>query len=740
MDKCSRFQVIDVTIIFYLAISFQTVSSQCSTPLQLSAHHGTAPTISSPNYPYNYPSSINCQWSIQAETSSSTVGVVFNVINTESFFDKIRIYDGNSPSGTLLVTLFGSKTNDYYESTGEYMYIVFTSDMGIEKAGFTLQYFSLYPTIFGQRQLLPCYSQSAQHTITVTTTLSLQQSLATFPDFYSGNDFCYWKIDAGTGNYLNISVLLTDDAYGSDPGGLTIYDGNSNAASVLGTISDKSQTESGSVVLGTSQQYAFFVYYRRSVNLYRGFLLSFNRVGTPPAPVTVPTIGPPVVDTCGNTSLIADSVENHITSPNYPMDYNSGSSCVWIIRVANESLIIKLTFEAIDLESCCDFLYIYDGDTTYYALLGTVTGNYYNSTGLPVYLTTGTAVRLHFVSDERTQQTGFKIRFQAVISEIPSCVNQSVTTVLTASYQVQTFESHPEFSIPQNYNNSQDIFWLITKPSESDILSVQFLSFGLEHSENCVFDNVTIYKGACLSNPLVKTLCGDLVGNSTSYTYSTGKFLLMRFKTDASVTDKGFSVSYVIVNSTSSDNESSSGLPDYVRYTIAGVITSALLIAAICFCVCCCRKLCPKTASLRMAAKSEMKRNLILVNTNKPKRIKMPMKNKRKSKYGDNKVSAEPPKFPLAGPGINPVAPPFPLDLKDVKTGEKSTDVPNRLPPRKEKKIKEPKPKSLSDAEKDKNDSHGNDSVASFDPNAPIDFSTIPHPFDYKDPWQLAKD
>lgn len=58
------------------------------------------------------------------------------------------------------------------------------------------------------------------------------------------------------------------------------YDaGNSNTASVLGTVSDKAQTESGSVVLGTSQQYAYFVYYRRSVNLYRGFVLSFNRVG-----------------------------------------------------------------------------------------------------------------------------------------------------------------------------------------------------------------------------------------------------------------------------------------------------------------------------------------------------------------------------------------------------------------------------------------------------------------------------
>lgn len=45
--------------------------------------------------------------------------------------------------------------------------------------------------------------------------------------FFS-NDFCYWVIDVGTGNYLNISILHTDDEYGSDPGGLTVYDGKIN--------------------------------------------------------------------------------------------------------------------------------------------------------------------------------------------------------------------------------------------------------------------------------------------------------------------------------------------------------------------------------------------------------------------------------------------------------------------------------------------------------------------------------
>lgn len=184
-----------------------------------------------------------------------------------------------------------------------------------------------------------------------------------------------------------------------------------------------------------------------------------------------------------------------------------------------------------------------------------------------------------------------------------------------------------------------------------------------------------------------------------------------------------------------------SGLPDYVRYTIAGVITAILLIGAICGCVCCCRKLCPKTASLKTVAKSEMKRNLVIVNTNKPKKVKVPMKKKRTSKYGDNKVSIDSPKFPLAGPGINPVAPPFPLDLKDVKSGEKPADTSIQLPPAKEKKVKDPKPDNVStSAIKVITNTHDHVSLTPLDPDVPVDYSTIPPPFDYKDPWQLAKD
>lgn len=127
-----------------------------------------------------------------------------------------------------------------------------------------------------------------------------------------------------------------------------------------------------------------------------------------------------------------------------------------------------------------------------------------------------------------------------------------------------------------------------------------------------------------------------------------------------------------------------------------------------------------------------MKRNLILTNTNKPKTIKVPRKKMKRSKYG-NKVTIDDPKFPLAGPGITPVAPPFPLDLKDKVVGEKSTDTPKTLPPIKEKKVRKPK---KDKAERIQSDGLSEDSSAIIlDHDSPIDFATIPPPFEYKAPF-----
>ncbi|GAA6103726.1 CUB and sushi domain-containing protein 3 [Tachysurus ichikawai] len=69
---------------------------------------------------------------------------------------------------------------------------------------------------------------------------------------------------------------------------------------------------------------------------------------------------PPVckVKTCGS-NLYGPS--GTFTSPNFPIQYESNSQCVWIITASNPNKVIQINFEEFDLELGYDTLTIGDG-------------------------------------------------------------------------------------------------------------------------------------------------------------------------------------------------------------------------------------------------------------------------------------------------------------------------------------------------------------------------------------------
>lgn len=129
------------------------------------------------------------------------------------------------------------------------------------------------------------------------------------------------------------------------------------------------------------------------------------------------------------------------------------------------------------------------------------------------------------------------------------------------------------------------------------------------------------------------------------------------------------------------------GLFDYVCYMIVGVFIVIFVIGMLCFCVCCCRKLCFKIVSLKLVVKLDMKRNLIFININKLKIIKVLCKKMKWFKYG-NKVIIDDFKFFLVGLGIILVVLLFFLDLKDKVVGEKFIDILKIFLLIKEKKVR----------------------------------------------------
>ncbi|TDH01382.1 hypothetical protein EPR50_G00179850 [Perca flavescens] len=98
-------------------------------------------------------------------------------------------------------------------------------------------------------------------------------------------------------------------------------------------------------------------------------------------------------------------------SPNYPGPYPPNANCIW--NITPGSRIVQLDFPILNIEdnpSCgFDAIYVYDGPSTSYRLLGKVCG-----TNTTTFHSTGTSLTVRFKSDGSVNRPGFRADFQVV--------------------------------------------------------------------------------------------------------------------------------------------------------------------------------------------------------------------------------------------------------------------------------------------------------------------------------------
>ena len=83
--------------------------------------------------------------------------------------------------------------------------------------------------------------------------------------------------------------------------------------------------------------------------------------------------------------------------------------------------------------------------------------------------------------------------------------------------------------------------WLFEAPSGYYVY-LHFNHLNLEYcGSSCFCDYVEIRDGSTLSSPLITKACGSL---GYFYVYSSGRFLLLRFRTNGSVQGAGFEIYY----------------------------------------------------------------------------------------------------------------------------------------------------------------------------------------------------
>uniref|UniRef100_A0A8D0DXD4 CUB domain containing protein 2 n=1 Tax=Salvator merianae TaxID=96440 RepID=A0A8D0DXD4_SALMN len=118
---------------------------------------GLSGSITSPDYPENYPNNAECHWVIQAIANSiiKLSFVDFQLENSELCnFDYVAIFDGPTMGDTLLGHFCGNvKPLDMVSSAHELL-VVFKSDFNIAGRGFKTYFFS------GMRRILYLFSFS----------------------------------------------------------------------------------------------------------------------------------------------------------------------------------------------------------------------------------------------------------------------------------------------------------------------------------------------------------------------------------------------------------------------------------------------------------------------------------------------------------------------------------------------------------------------------------------------------
>ncbi|XP_041439963.1 CUB and sushi domain-containing protein 2 isoform X1 [Xenopus laevis] len=268
-----------------------------------------------------------------------------------------------------------------------------------------------------------------------------------------------------------------------------------------------------------------------------------------------------------------------ITSPNFPVQYDSNAHCVWVITALNPSKVIKLTFEEFELERGYDTLTVGDGGkvgdqkSVLYVLTGSSVPDLIVSSNHQMWLL--------FKSDASGSNLGFKASYGEIdqgscgdpgvpvfgiregsrfrhgdtllfrcqpafelvgqpsitcqknsqwSARKPGCVFSCFFNFTTPSGNVLS----PNY--PEEYSNHMHCVWLIIAKTESRI-HLAFNDFDVEPQ----FDFLAVKDGGNPESPVLGTFSGNQVPPSLT---SSGHVLRLEFQTDHSTEKRGFNITF----------------------------------------------------------------------------------------------------------------------------------------------------------------------------------------------------
>uniref|UniRef100_A0A669CUG9 CUB and Sushi multiple domains 3 n=1 Tax=Oreochromis niloticus TaxID=8128 RepID=A0A669CUG9_ORENI len=282
------------------------------------------------------------------------------------------------------------------------------------------------------------------------------------------------------------------------------------------------------------------------------------------------------VKTCGSN---LQGPSGTFTSPNFPIQYESNSQCVWIITASDPNKVIQINFEEFDLEIGYDSLTIGDGGEVgdSKTIIQVLTGSFVPD----LIVSMSHQMWLHLQSDESVGSIGFKINYKEIDKEscgdpgTPLYGYQEGTGFLngdvlrfecqfgfeligermitcqnnnqwSANIPICIFPCFSNFTAPmgtvlspdypEGYGNNLNCVWLIISEPGSRI-HLAFNDFDLEPP----YDFLTIKDG----DQSGATILGRFSGAEVpSHLTSNSNVLQLEFQADHSMSGRGFNITY----------------------------------------------------------------------------------------------------------------------------------------------------------------------------------------------------
>lgn len=532
--------------------------------------------LESPNYPEDYTLSKECIWKLTVPNNFQ-IAVKFQSFEIENhdncIYDYVEVRDGITLDAPLMGVFCGYKLPPDIRSTGNHLLVKFVSDTSVQKAGFSAlvirEYDECTQTDHGCAQ--ECINTLGSYECACGIGFELHSdgkncedacggiydtpngtiTSPSFPDLYPSGKTCTWEIVTQPHNRITLNFTHFD----LEGNNLQQQQCEYDQVEVDSRLTDGRYSKHG-VFCGsklppviTSDRNAIRITFKSDGTLQKsGFSAVFftdmdecSRNNGGCAHECHNTLGS---FTCschqgyalhengrdckeGGCKYEISSSSGQILSPNHPESYPSKKDCIWHMSTTPGHRI-KVVFEEFEMEphqECSyDHIVFYDGDSTDADTLGRFCG----SKKPPTIVASSNQLYMVFKSDSTVQKRGFRA------IHTTACGGH-----LIATNERKHFYSHSNFG-SASYDDKADCDWTIEAQYGYNV-HIMFVTFDLEEEKDCGYDFVEVFTGLDSSGVSFGKFCGKAKPQNI---ISPQEALLIRFRTDDTMTAKGFTIAY----------------------------------------------------------------------------------------------------------------------------------------------------------------------------------------------------